>query len=96
MPMVVQLISLAAGGSTPFDGEYLVEYDPDREGLSPDGELMLAHVVTSPDVGQARRFKDAVELHQYIYKIAAHTPTRPDGKPNRPLSAYTMHATIVP
>lgn len=36
MSAIIQLVGLASGEPTPFDGQYLVEYDPTRPGRSPD------------------------------------------------------------
>lgn len=81
----MQLVGLSSGQPTPIDGQYLVEYDPTRPGRLPDGTPMLAHVVTSPDPGEDRRFADAAEAHEVW--------TAPSGKPyprNAPLTAYTI------
>lgn len=85
MSAIIQLVGLASGEPTPFDGQYLVEYDPTRPGRSPDGREMLAHVVTTPDPAEARRFADAAEAHGVW--------TAPSGLPyprNAPLTAYTI------
>lgn len=85
MTAIIQLVGLATGQPTPIDGQYLVEYDPTRPGRLPDGRELLAHVVTTPDPGKARRFADAAEAHGVW--------TAPSGLPyprNAPLTAYTI------
>lgn len=89
MSSIIQLVGLATGEPTPIDGQYLVEYDPTRPGRLPDGRELLAHLVTTVDPAQARRFANAAEVHAVW--------TAPSGKPyprNAPLTAYTI--AVVP
>lgn len=81
---------------TTFDGQYLVEYDPDRPGVDPDGSPMLAHIVASPDIERAKKFPSAREAMEEWRRISRSVPTRPDGKPNRPLTAFTVEVEKVP
>lgn len=81
---IVQLIGLANGETSPFDGQYLVEYDPTRQGHTPDGKPMICHLVTTPDCTKATRYTtDAASL---LYQWT--DGERPDGQPNRPLTAF--------
>lgn len=82
---IVQLVGLASGEPTAFDGQYLVEYDPTRPGRDPQGREMLAHVVTTPDPAQARRFADAAEVHA-VWTASSGLPY----PRNAPLTAYTI------
>lgn len=88
--LVMKIVGLAAGPATPFDGQYLREYDPNRSGQDPDGNPMLAHVVTTPDPAEAMRFDGLREVREVLYAIDERQPVRDDGKPNRPLSAFTV------
>jgi hypothetical protein len=88
--VLIKIEGLVNGGSTPFDGEFLVEYDPERDGTAPDGSPMFAHVVTTPDPDQAKKFPDFIEAAECWKRVCKRTPTRPDGKPNRPLTAFTV------
>lgn len=85
MVVCIQIVSLSDGSESPFDGQYLVEYDPSRPGVDPRGEPMTAHLVTTPNRGNAREFRNTLEALECWRQ--AHG-TRPDGKPNRPLTAY--------
>jgi hypothetical protein len=87
--MVIQIVGLATGGPSLFDGEYLVDYDPDREGVSPDGEPMLAVLRTTPRLEEARRYTPE-EAFECWRRKSTRWPRRPDGKPNRPLTAFTV------
>lgn len=96
MTLVMKIVGLAYGlGSTPLDGQYLKEYDPNRNGRDPSGNPMLAHVVTTPDISEAMRFDDFAELHEVWTLVDARDPVRPDGKPNRPLTAFTVTTETV-
>ena len=85
----MQIVGLVSGGVTPFDGEFVKEYDPNRDGVDPNGDPMLAHIVTTPDISEAIHMT-FVEFHELWTKVDERTPIRPDGKPNRPLTAFTV------
>jgi hypothetical protein len=82
----IKIIGLTNGDPTPFDNTYLVEYDPMRPGVSPEGEPMLAHMVTTRDPEQATVFSPAEALA--LWQLS--NGVRPDGKPNRPLTAFNV------
>lgn len=87
MSVVIKVVGLGGEFETAFDDQYLVEYDPSRPGVDPEGHLMLARVVTSPDRSKAREFetvKEAIDYYRQSHGV------RPDGKPNRPLTAFTI------
>jgi len=87
---VIRIIGLINGGKTAFDGQYLVQYDPGRGGVEPvTGRPMLCHMVTHPDVEQATKYSvtDAVKVWQ---AVDPRHPVRADGKPNRPLTAFSV------
>lgn len=83
---VIKIIQLSDGTSTPFDGQYVLEYDPTRGGFDPDGRPMQCHLVTTPDRGAALDLPgiEVIELWRKAHG------TRADGKPNRPLTAFTV------
>lgn len=88
--LIMRLLGAPSWGPTPFDGQYLVEYDPTREGVDPDGTPMLAHIVTTDDPGRARRFADLPTLHACW--------TLESGQPyprNRPLTGYNIEPVTV-
>lgn len=60
---------------------YLVDYDPDKG---------LESLVVSRDLADARRFDGMLEAMDLWQTVDPHTPVRPDGKPNRPLTAFTV------
>ena len=87
---VIQIVSLADGTPTAFAGQYVVEYDPSRDGTEPGtGRPMMCHLVTTPTLADATRFsRDDVFR---VWKQVDHRhPEREDGLPNRPLTAFTI------
>lgn len=85
--IVIRIIGLADGMPTAFDGKYLVEYDPTRDGIDPEGYAINAHIAVTSDPQEAQRFESvtaAVEASQ------AASGWRLDGQPNRPLTAFTI------
>ena len=57
MAVAMKIEGLVNGGRTGFDGEYLVEYDPERDGFDPLLDLpMDAFVSTTPVLAEAKRF----------------------------------------
>ena len=86
----MQIVGLVVGGETPFDGQFLVEYDPDRAGVAPDGSPMLAHILTTPAIGAAKYWPLGGEALEEWRRASKRWPTRPDGRPNRPLTAFTV------
>ena len=62
---------------------YLRSYDPDAYGGR-------GHARVTPDVAAAARFPDVVEGWKEWKRESTVLPLRPDGQPNRPLTAYTV------
>lgn len=87
MSCVIQIIESRIGEPTEHDGRYLVEYVPasqDARGhYGPDGVLR-----TTEKLGEAKRFKNAGEAFD-CWQLAK--GLRPDGLPNRPLTAWTVN-----
>jgi hypothetical protein len=94
MAHLIQIEGLSDGTPTVFDGQYLKEYDPSRDGVDPSGQPMLAHVVCTDDPAAALHFENAGEAHRLWTLVDRRHPVRPDGKPNRPLTAFTI--SIIP
>jgi hypothetical protein len=84
MSVVIQILGLADGGD-PFDlaGSYVKEYTPD--GHEGRGDLVLTR-----HAGQAKRYASMAEATGELRRASTTHPTRADGKPNRPLSAFTV------
>lgn len=76
---VMRIKSGANGRVTRFDGQWVVSHDPDRFKL-----------ITTPHKKLARVFNGANEAFEYWLEQSTRTPLRPDGKPNRPLTAFSV------
>lgn len=88
MPYVIVAEGFANGASCPHAGEYLesFDFDGDEQGY---GEF-------TPDLAKAKRFADVGELMEFWRTQSRTRPKRPDGRPNRPLTALTISALRVP
>jgi hypothetical protein len=75
-------IALHGGNRVPV-GAFLKSYDPEAH----DGQGW-AKWTTDPD--DALLLADAVAAMQLWQTVPASRPVRPDGKPNRPLAAFTI------
>lgn len=95
MTAVVRILGLVVGGPTAFDGKFLKEYDPGRQGFDPDGRPMTAHVVVTDDIEEAMKFESMTEFHMLYRAVDPDNPMRPDGRPNRPLTAFTVEVTKI-
>lgn len=89
---VVRLVGLAHGEPSPADGLWLVDYDPRGDGFYIDGErqrercFCMLHVTR--DHAKAKQFENAGDAFEFWRMPSG--KTRPDGKPDRPLTAYTV------
>jgi hypothetical protein len=79
---VMVIVHRADGGPTPQAGQYVKSF-------TPGGPGNRGYLVTTPDQAEAMRFATPLALHTFWRQ--AHG-VRPDGKPNRPLTAYTIEA----
>lgn len=83
MTVVIRLIGLASGEPSELDGRLVERFDPDYA-----GGLGRVWGTAEPRLAlQFRRMADAIALVQSVSKVA---PRRADGRPNRPLTAYTV------
>lgn len=76
---------LCGGGA---GGRYLASYDPD--GNSGFGDLAL-----TTDPARAKRYPSTTAAAEDYRRRSTVLPTRPDGEPNRPLTAYTVEIITV-
>lgn len=83
MSRILQIIGLASGWPSGADGQYVKGYTPD--GHDGQGDLVLTR-----HRGQARRYPSTQEAMAELRRVSATHPLRADGKPNRPLSAFSV------
>jgi hypothetical protein len=88
---VIQIVTLINGGKTAYDGQFVVEYNASRTGREQDtGRLMMCHLVATPNVDEAARYT-TTEAWELWKSVDTRHPVRPDGKPNRPFTAFTIN-----
>jgi hypothetical protein len=79
----IKIVGLATGHESRFDGTFVRRFDPDaRDGI---GELFVTR-----HIGEARHFPDPTEALELWRAQSTVRPIRHDGKPNRPLTAFTV------
>ncbi len=90
MATVLKIVERCDGARTEFDGKYVAAYDPAYHpaGEKYDGGLLV--VVDTP--AEAMQFADAGEA---LEKWREAYGIRADGKPNRPLTAFTVEVEKV-
>ena len=85
---VIKIVGLAGGGGHDLVGQYVVAYDPT---IMPNGSVFLD---TTFELRQALRFADGIAALELWKSVSPNQPVRPDGLPNRPMTAFTVE--IVP
>jgi hypothetical protein len=80
---VIQVVAFANGMPCVNAGQYLKSFDPDVYGGR-------GHVTWTGDPAKAMHFADVGEAHETWKRQSTKQPFRSDGKPNRPLTAYTV------
>jgi hypothetical protein len=88
---IMQIAQLADGTSTPFDGKYIVAYNAS----GPDSPGMRCLLEVTDDPALALRLP-AAELLELWRSVDQRQPLRPDGQPNRPLTAFTVQTMRAP
>lgn len=84
--VVLHILGAAGGQATPDYNRYVASCDVDAF----DGRGLLDTVEKPED---AMVFPDVVSALEYWRRQSTVTPLRPDGEPNRPLTAY--HVEVV-
>lgn len=74
-------------------GMWLSFYDPDFPG---DGRYPCGDAAVTTDVTLALRFTDAAAALAEWARTSTVCPTRPDGRPNRPLTGHTVEVRRLP
>jgi hypothetical protein len=80
--VVGRVEAVTCDGRTP-EGEYVRDYQPEKHGGH--GEATFTR-----DLERAKVFPDVASAWRFIGQQPRSRPTRPDGKPNRPLMAFTL------
>jgi hypothetical protein len=94
--VVIRLLGQINGAPTPYDGLYLMKYQVGIEGVDPHGARMSALVEATSSLALARKFKTSAEAVECYRQIDPRIPHRADGRPNRPLTAFTVSIETLP
>lgn len=79
----MKILAAADGGYTPLAGHYLASFDPDAH--NGRGEIK-----TTREIAYALIFHDETTAFEFWKQQSSERPLRFDGKPNRPLTAYSV------
>jgi hypothetical protein len=89
MTVIIQIVGLASGEPSDAAGLYVQEYTPDGYGGRGDAVL-------TPRESKAKRYASSVEAMEHWRQVSSTHPVRPgDGRPNRPLTAFTIEIVTV-
>lgn len=83
MAVTVKIVNAADGSETIHDGRYVVEWDSNV----PYGTLSIS---SSISLFSARIFNDSSEALIEWNSVSNVEPLRPDGEPNKPLTAVSI------
>ena len=83
--IVMKLKPVVPASGEPRDWLYLKSFDPDGHNGWGDTQL-------TDNIAEAFRFNSTAHAMEFWRQQSKTKPLRPDGKPNRPLTAY--HATF--
>lgn len=88
----IKILGLASGAPSDYDGHYVVHYDPAY--VHPEHGYDGGALTTSPSPERAKVFPTAAEAMDY-WGQQAPSPwhIRPDGRPNKPLTAFTVEVS---
>lgn len=96
MPYVFRVLGVASQGDLDLDGppRYLAGYDVDYQ---PTPNVNLSGIADiTKDLAEAMRFPTREAAFAAWSQQSTVLPLRPDGEPNRPLTAYSMTLQEVP
>lgn len=80
---------IMVGGTKP---QYLKSFDPEKNAPSyPCGEAIATY-----DINEAMKFPSMIAVWEFWKTESKLRPLRPDGKPNRPLTAFNISPQRVP
>lgn len=86
-PIVIQINGFANGAECPHAGQFIKEFD--HEAMKGVG---YGEFTKNPHL--AKKFAGHTEAWEFWTKVPKIKPTRPDGQPNKPLTAATV--SIIP
>jgi len=83
MTSVIRAIGFANGMPCPHEGQWLKSFKHEAFGGRGHGEF-------TDDLDEAMRFANNAEAFEFWGKQSKTVPYRPDGRPNKPMTALTV------
>jgi len=80
---VMVALGFANGRFCPHEGQYLRSFDHEHDNGMGWGEF-------TSNIARAKKFDTREELFEFWTKVPKCRPIRPDGQPNRPLTALSV------
>lgn len=91
-PVVIQLVALTDGKPHPYDGQYVLRYHPGPPSFARHTCLL----VVTRDAAKAKVYGGHEAAHAEWTRVDPREPVRSDGRPNRPLTAWSVLFTPAP
>ena len=83
MAHVIKIVGAASGHPTGLEGQYVKSFDP--EAFQGRGD-----VIATMNKNDAMHFDSFTQAHAFWNQQSKLRPLRPDGRPNKPLTAFTV------
>jgi hypothetical protein len=83
MTVIIRAVEFADGTPCPHSGQWLVWFDHDADG----GQ---GHGVFTSEPRRAMQFLDNADALQFWNRQSLVRPLRPDGQPNKPMTALSV------
>lgn len=87
MSVILRIEGLATGGPNQWQGHYVESCDFEAD-MSPGSNAAMGSFTADPL--KAKQFGGPIEALEFWKTIRKRDGLRPDGKPNRPLTAFTV------
>jgi len=84
MKTIIQIVGCAGPFECSFAGEYILSFDA----YANENGLGVGELLTTPNPLDAKRFDNFKAAWEFWKQQSPTVPLRPDGQPNRPLTAF--------
>lgn len=90
---VMRIMGIAGMETQPESYEILFQFVKSFDAEAGEGRGFL---VATPEIGEALRFASVEEAGEFYKQVPRAHPTRLDGRPNRPLTAFHVQVEEAP
>lgn len=91
-PVVLRLDTLVSGDRHPLEGRYVKQYHPGPASMP----LRQCLLLTTRHVSAAKVYASHIEAHAEWTRVDPREPMAPNGRPNRPLTAWNVSIEPAP